>query len=154
MDCFPMQTNASFTSLPANTSDTCCLPKASPWPLNIGPKSSRLAGTPEIQRHPVFPRIHQLLLSFHFRILQITILLTHLTCKGTLGTSLMSAVQPLKALKKAFTTAPVLTHWILDTQLQLRLMLPTTCSLLSFQFMTSNGELHPIAFHSRTFSTP
>src|SRR5882724_13041970 len=28
----PVQTNASSTSLPANTSDICCHPKASPWP--------------------------------------------------------------------------------------------------------------------------
>ena len=28
-----MQTNVNFTSLPANTSDICCLLKASPWRL-------------------------------------------------------------------------------------------------------------------------
>src|SRR5882724_6474605 len=32
MDFFPMQTNASSMSLPANTSDICCHLKASPWP--------------------------------------------------------------------------------------------------------------------------
>src|SRR5882724_9362481 len=32
MDFFPMQTNASSTSLPVNTSDICCHLKASPWP--------------------------------------------------------------------------------------------------------------------------
>jgi len=32
MDFFPMQTNASSMSLPVNTSDICCHPKASPWP--------------------------------------------------------------------------------------------------------------------------
>src|SRR5882724_9916506 len=31
-DFLPMQINASSTSLPANTSDICCHPKASPWP--------------------------------------------------------------------------------------------------------------------------
>src|SRR5882724_9499752 len=32
IDFLPMQINASSTSLPVNTSDTCCLQKASPWP--------------------------------------------------------------------------------------------------------------------------
>src|SRR5882724_9048801 len=32
MDFLPMQTNASSMSLPANTLDICCHPKASPWP--------------------------------------------------------------------------------------------------------------------------
>src|SRR5882724_7938433 len=31
-DFLPVQTNASSTSFPANTSDICCHPKASPWP--------------------------------------------------------------------------------------------------------------------------
>src|SRR5882724_3341436 len=34
------------------------------------PNYPRLAGTPESQRHPVFPRIRQLLSSFHFWILR------------------------------------------------------------------------------------
>src|SRR5882724_11458926 len=35
MDFLPVQTNASSTSLLVNTSDTCCLPKASPWPRTM-----------------------------------------------------------------------------------------------------------------------
>src|SRR5882724_3489015 len=45
MDCLPMQTNASSMSLPANTSDTCCLQKASPWPLTRS-KSSKIGRNP------------------------------------------------------------------------------------------------------------
>src|SRR5882724_4530188 len=32
MDFLPVQTNASSMSLPVNTLDICCHPKASPWP--------------------------------------------------------------------------------------------------------------------------
>src|SRR5882724_3396223 len=45
MDCLLVQTNVSSTSLPANTSDTCCLPKASPWPLTKS-KSSKIGWNP------------------------------------------------------------------------------------------------------------
>jgi len=55
-----------------------------------------------------------------------------------------------KALKKAFTTAPVLTHWIPDTQITVETNASTMHSL---QYCQSQPEqqMHPIAFHSQTF---
>ena len=58
-------------------------------------------------------------------------------------------------LKKAFTTAPVLTHWILGSPL----IIETDASdyaltaILSTVSPTDN-EVHPIAFHSSTFMPP
>ena len=55
--------------------------------------------------------------------------------------------------KKAFT-APVLTHWIPDTQITVKTDASDYTLTAVLSITTSNGELHPIAFHSWTFSTP
>src|SRR5882672_8117250 len=46
---------------------------------------------------------------------EITVLLMHLTRKGTTWHFSNEFHSAFEALKKAFTTAPVLTHWIPDT---------------------------------------
>src|SRR5882724_5019720 len=46
-----------------------------------------------------------------------TVLLTHLTRKGTPWHFTNEFRSAFEALKKAFTTPPVLTHWIPDTQI-------------------------------------
>src|SRR5882724_4986796 len=48
---------------------------------------------------------------------EITVLLMRLTCKGTPWHFSDECQSTFEALKKAFTTALVLTHWILDTQI-------------------------------------
>src|SRR5882724_10385068 len=82
-----------------------------------GPNHPRLAGTPETQRHPVFPRICKFYRCFIFGYSEITVPLTHLTRRGTPWHFTDECRSAFKALKKAFTTAPVLTHWIPDTQI-------------------------------------
>src|SRR6266481_2434445 len=54
-------------------------------------------------------------------------------------------------LKKAFTMAPVLTHWIPDTPIMIETNASdyTLATMLSIQ--TSNGDFHPVAFLSKTF---
>src|SRR5882724_7213545 len=69
MDCLHMQTNASSMSLPEIPQIHAVSQRPHHGPLQ-GPNHPRLAGTPESQRHPVFPWIRKLLSSFHFRILQ------------------------------------------------------------------------------------
>src|SRR5882672_318614 len=127
-DFLPVQTNASSTSLPANTSDTCCHLKVSPWPLTrsrlskIGPnlgKSRMFNPSSVLPISTIVPFTDTLKSQFCLRVLP---------ARVPPGTFPMSAIQPLKhfsnecrsafeALKKAFTTAPVLTHWIPDTQI-------------------------------------
>ena len=58
-----------------------------------------------------------------------------------------------EALKKAFTTAPVLTHWILDTQITVETDASDYALTAVLLITTPDGKLHPIAFHSKTFST-
>src|SRR5882672_8849240 len=48
---------------------------------------------------------------------EITVPLMHLTHKGTTWYFSDECCSAFEALKKAFTTAPVLTHWIPDTQI-------------------------------------
>jgi len=51
---------------------------------------------------------------------EITVPLTHLTHKGTPWHFSDECHSAFEALKKAFTTAPVLTHWIPDTQITVK----------------------------------
>jgi hypothetical protein len=55
-------------------------------------------------------------------------------------------------LKKAFTTAPILTHWIPDCPLIVETGALDYALAAILSMITLDGELHPIAFHSRTFS--
>src|SRR5882724_7166421 len=91
---------------------------------------------------------------FNFRYSEITVPFTHLTCKGTPWHFTDECHSAFETLKKAFTTALVLTHWIPDTQITVETD-TSDCALTAvFSTTTLNGKLHPIAFHSRTFSAP
>ena len=84
----------------------------------------------------------------------IVVPLTRLTRKGTPWNFSDAARNSFQLLKTAFTTAPILTHWIPDKQL----IVETDASdyalgaILSLQL--DSGEIHPVAFHSRTFTAP
>src|SRR5882724_2707014 len=91
---------------------------------------------------------------FIFRYSEITVLLTHLTHKGTPWHFTDECHSAFEALEKAFTTALVLTHWLLDTQITVETDASNYALAAVLSIMTSNGELHPIEFHSRTFSAP
>src|SRR5467141_311911 len=99
-DFLPMQTNASFTSLPANTSDTCCHPKASPWPLtrsrlsNIGPNPGKSRTF-----NPSLVSPTSTIISF-MDILKSQFSSCVLPARVPHGTFPMSEIQPLKHLKR------------------------------------------------------
>ena len=84
----------------------------------------------------------------------IVIPITQLTCKGILWNFTDAARKSFQALKSTFTSAPVLTHWVPDKPI----IVETDASdyalgaILSIQ--TNSGEIHPVAFHSCTFSAP
>src|SRR5882724_10288710 len=83
------------------------------------PDNPRLAQTPkgQIQSFLGFTNFYQ---RFIFGYSEITIPLTRLTCKGTIWHFTNECRSAFEALKKAFTTAPVLTHWIPDTQITVK----------------------------------
>ena len=76
----------------------------------------------------------------------------HLTHKGTPWHFSYECHSAFEALKKAFTTAPVLTEWIPDTQITVETDASDYALAAVLSIMTPNGDLHPIAFHSQTFS--
>ena len=88
---------------------------------------------------------------FHLRLSGIVIPLTQLTRKGILWNFSDAARKSFEALKSTFTSAPILTHWIPNKPI----IVETDASdyalgaILSIQ--TNSGEIHPVAFHSRTF---
>jgi RNase H-like domain found in reverse transcriptase len=57
-------------------------------------------------------------------------------------------------LKKAFTTAPVLTHWIPDAPLIVETDASDYPLTAILSLRTSDGKLHLVTFHSRTFTFP
>ena len=58
------------------------------------------------------------------------------------------------ALKKAFTSTPVLTHWMPDVPITIKTDASDYALAAVLSVMTPSGELHPVAFHSHTFHTP
>jgi len=57
-------------------------------------------------------------------------------------------------LKQAFTSAPILTHWVPDAQLIVETDASDYALTAILSIMTKDNEIHPIAFHSQTFSAP
>ena len=58
------------------------------------------------------------------------------------------------ALKKAFTSVLVLTHWMPDIPITVETDASDYALAAILSVMTPSGELHPVAFHSRTFHAP
>ena len=81
----------------------------------------------------------------------IVIPLTWLTRKGTPWNFSNAARKSFEALKSAFTSAPILTHWIPNKPIivETNALDYALGTILSIQ--TDSGEVHPVAFHSRTF---
>jgi len=57
-------------------------------------------------------------------------------------------------LKQAFTSAPILMHWVPDTQLVVETDTSDYVLAAILSIMTKDNEIHPIAFYFQTFSAP
>ena len=79
---------------------------------------------------------------------RITLPLTVLTRKGIPWHFTEECCSAFNMLKKAFTTAPVLTHWIVDTQITVETDTSDYALAAVLSIMTPSGELHPVTFHS------
>ena len=84
----------------------------------------------------------------------IAVPLTRLTRKGISWHFTDECCSAFNALKKAFTSAPVLTHWITDVPITVETDTSNYALAAVLSVMTPSGELHMVAFHSRTFHTP
>jgi len=115
---------------------TCC-----PRGLTMAPykvQISRLSRPWKVKDIQSFLGFANSITVFIFRYSEITVPLTHLTHKVPLGTSPMSAVQPLKHLEKAFPQLLSLTHWILDTQISQNRLLNYALTGPFLQHRTAN----------------
>jgi len=91
---------------------------------------------------------------FIFNYSDIVIPLTHLTRKNTLWNFDDDCRIAFNTLKQAFTSAPILMHWVPDTQLIVETDASDYALAAILSIMTKDNEIHPVAFHSRTFSAP
>jgi RNase H-like domain found in reverse transcriptase len=92
---------------------------------------------------------------FIYNYSDITVPLTQLTRKGIKWNFSENCRTAFETLKKAFTTAPVLTHWVPGAPI----LLETDASNYALTAILSiispdDGQVHPIAFHSQTFMAP
>ena len=91
---------------------------------------------------------------FIFNYSDIVILLTHLTRKDTPWNFDENCRKAFNTLKQAFTSAPILMHWVLDAQLVVETDASDYALAAILSIVTKDNEVHPVAFHSRTFSAP
>jgi len=82
----------------------------------------------------------------------IVIPLTHLTCKNSLWKFDSKCHTAFEKLKEEFTHAPVLTHWVPDAKIVVKTDALDYALTAILSTYTPDGELHPIAFHSRSFN--
>ena len=91
---------------------------------------------------------------FIFNYSDIVIPLTRLTKKDTPWNFDNKCRMAFNTLKQAFTFAPILMYWVPDTQLVIETNALDYALAAILSIMTKDNEIHPIAFHSRTFSAP
>jgi len=91
---------------------------------------------------------------FIFNYSDIVIPLTRLTKKDTPWNFDDNCRRAFNTLKQAFTSASILTHWVPDTQLIVETNALDYALTAILSIMTKDNEIHPIAFHSQTFSAP
>jgi len=89
---------------------------------------------------------------FIFNYLDIVIPLTHLIQKDIPWKFDSSCYDAFNSLKKAFISAPILTHWIPDAQLIVETDVSDYALAAILFIVNEDNEVHPVAFHSHTFT--
>ena len=89
---------------------------------------------------------------FIFNYLNIVIPLTRLTRKDIPWKFDSSCQDAFNSLKKAFTSALILTHWISDAQLIVETDALDYALAAILSVVNEDNEVHPVAFHSHTLT--
>jgi len=89
---------------------------------------------------------------FIFNYSDIVIPLTRLTQKDIPWKFDPSCQDAFNSLKKAFTSAPILTYWIPDAQLIVETDASDYALAAILSIVNEDNEVYPVAFHSRTFT--
>jgi len=85
---------------------------------------------------------------FIFNYSDIVIPLTRLTRKDTPWNFNENCRKAFNTLKQAFTSAPILMHWLPDAQLVVETDASDYALAAILSIMTKDSEIHPVAFHS------
>jgi len=89
---------------------------------------------------------------FIFNYSDIVISLTRLTRKDASWNFDENCKKAFNTLKQAFTSAPILMHWVPDAQLVVETDASDYALTAILSIVTKDNEIYPVAFHSRTFS--
>ena len=89
---------------------------------------------------------------FIFNYLDIVIPLTCLTQKDIPWKFDSSCWDAFNSLKKSFTSAPILTYWISNAQLIVETDASDYALAAILSIVNEDNEVHPVAFHSHTFT--
>ena len=89
---------------------------------------------------------------FIFNYLDIVIPLTCLTQKDIPWKFDSSCWDAFNSLKKAFTSAPILTYWISNAQLIVETDASDYALAAILSIVNEDNEVYPVAFHSHTFT--
>ena len=89
---------------------------------------------------------------FIFNYLDIVILLTYLTQKNISWKFDFSCCDAFNSLKKAFISISILTHWIPNAQLIMETDALDYALTAMLSIYNEENEVHPVAFHSHTFT--
>ena len=89
---------------------------------------------------------------FIFNYLNIVIPLTCLTQKDIPWKFDSSCWDAFNSLKKSFTSAPILTYWISNAQLIVETDASDYALAAILSIVNEDNEVHPVAFHSHTFT--
>ena len=89
---------------------------------------------------------------FIFNYLDIIIPLTYLTWKDIPWKFDSFCQDAFNSLKKTFTSTPILTHWIPDAQLIVETNASDYALAAILSIINKDNEVHPVAFHSHTFT--
>ncbi|KAG8819677.1 hypothetical protein FRC17_010364 [Serendipita sp. 399] len=111
------------------------------WPT---PKNVR-----DIQSFLGFANFYRRFISDYSRI---TVPLTRLTRKDARWDWSQKCQDSFDSLKRAFTTAPILVHWKPGAQLIVETDASDYAVAGIISMVADDGEIHPIAFHSRTLT--
>ena len=85
---------------------------------------------------------------------EITVPLTRLTRKGLTWDFNEDCHMAFRTLKEAFMRAPVLAHWKPDQRMVMETNTSDYALVAILSVYGTEGALHPIAFHSHTFTGP
>jgi hypothetical protein len=84
---------------------------------------------------------------------KIVVPLTRMTRKGVPWSFTDAARDAFNTLKSAFTSAPILASWVPDKPLIVETDASDYALGAILSIVSDSGEVHPVAFHSRTFTS-